>query len=105
MGVYIKNMEKPDNCGECFFETLDAEYKNGEWATFGHCLAKQIETDGCPLEEIAEPTETLIHDIRKVIAFIEPRMIIASTYDEQIERAKAVKDWLMGIVGERRNDE
>lgn len=52
MGIYIKNMEKPDNCGECFFETLDAEYKNGEWATFGHCLAKQIETDDCPLEEI-----------------------------------------------------
>lgn len=52
MGIYIPNMEKPENCGECFFETLDAEYKYGEWATFRHCLAKHIETDGCPLEEV-----------------------------------------------------
>lgn len=103
MGIYIKNMEKPENCGECFFETLDAEYKYGEWATFRHCLAKHIETDGCPLEE--EPTGILAHDIRKVASLVKPYMIVAQTYDEQIERAKAVKDWLMGIVGERRNNE
>lgn len=54
----------------------------------------------CQLIEIAELTETLKHDIRKLIAFIEPRMIIASTYAEQLERAEAVKDWLLSIVGE-----
>ena len=55
-----------------------------------------------PLIEIDEPNGILANDIRKVIASIDPHMIIATTYDEQIERAKAVKNWLLSIVGERR---
>lgn len=99
MGIYIKNMEKPDNCGEC--PLMIGSY----CAITDNFYFEEADYDptSCPIEE--EPTGVLAHDIRKVIAFIDPHMIIASTYDEQIERAKAVKDWLLGIVAERRNDE
>ena len=96
--IAIPNMKKPSCCALCLFVsfTLSESYCD--------LLDKEIgEADmltNCPLIEIAEPTETLIHDIRKLIAFIEPRMIIASTYAEQIERAEAVKNWLLSIVGE-----
>ena len=119
--IAIPNIEKPKTCHECRLHSYDwgNEYilSHDVCHPLGRCFnspqydgGRQIDTlnevrPDCPLIEIAEPTETLIHDIRKLIAFIEPHMIIASTYDEQIERAKAVKDWLLSIVGERRTDE
>ena len=89
MGVYIKGLKMPESCEMCPIE--GCEYINGKFT--------------CPLIEIDEPNGILAYDIRKVIAFIDPHMIIATTYDEQIERAKAVKDWLLSIVGERRDDD
>lgn len=91
MGVYIPNMNMPITCDDCI-------------VPLSKCDFLQKRADDCPLIEIAEPTETLIYDIRKFIAFIEPRMIIASTYAEQIERAEAVKDWFLSIVGEPNAD-
>lgn len=112
MGVYIPNMKKPKDCEVCPFFILDgAVTDDNKWVSYSVCdlLGKTIGDadmlNDCPLIEIAEPTETIIHDIRKLIAFIEPRMIIASTYAEQIERAEEVKNWLLSIVGERRTDE
>lgn len=97
--IAIPNMEKPKGCLDCPVNDMVC----GLWMEVAN-----IQTDrhkDCPLVEIAEPTETLIHDIRKLITFIEPRMIIASTYTEQIERAEAVKDWLLSIVGEFNADQ
>ena len=91
--IAIPNMKKPNGCWDCF--NWDCEH----WGEHGY----DNSTD-CPLIEIDEPNGILAHDIRKYIAFIDPHMIIATTYDEQIERAKAVKDWLLSIVGERRAD-
>ena len=98
MGVYNPKKKMPTSCYMCW-DSLYCEYKIKNPVKMA-----QGRADDCTLIEIAEPTETLKHDIRKLIAFIEPRMIIASTYDEQIERAEAVKDWLLSIVGERKTD-
>lgn len=98
--IAIPNMEKPKRCRGCF-----AEYDT----IFCKILGERIPDDGvrsdCQLIEIDEPNGILANDIRKAIASIDPHMIIATTYDEQIERAKAVKNWLLSIVGERRADE
>ena len=94
MGIYIPNMEKPERGEVIAFDGENAVYTDDD-----------LKVHRYPIIEIDEPNGILAHDIRKVIAFIDPHMIIATTYDEQIERAKAVKDWLMGIVGERGNDE
>lgn len=93
--IAIPNTEKPEYCRVCH-----------EWFKCKQYDGEILHTpDDCPLIEIAEPTETLIHDIRKLIAFIDPHMIIASTYAEQIERAEAVKNWLLSIVGEPNADQ
>ena len=102
--IAMPNMEKPKSCyNHCEFIAMEEVGCPLKDYTESHQYKDKIHP-GCPLIEIAEPTETIIHDIRKLIAFIEPRMIIASTYAEQIERAEAVKNWLLSIVGERRTD-
>ena len=97
--IAIPNMEKPKGCIDCPVNDMACEL----WTEVANIKAHKHKD--CPLIEIAEPTETLIHDIRKLIAFIDPHMIIASTYAEQIERAEAVKDWLLSIVGEPNADQ
>ena len=97
--IAIPNMKKPKGCIDCPVNDMACEL----WTEVANIKAHKHKD--CPLIEIAEPTETLIHDIRKLIAFIEPRMIIASTYAEQIERAEAVKNWLLSIVGESNADQ
>lgn len=96
-----KNPEIFCNSCKIIFSIEDDSPYTDYYEDYAYRKAKTMEAWNMrPLEE--EPTGILAHDIRKVIAFIDPHMIIATTYDEQIERAKAVKDWLMGIVGERR---
>lgn len=97
--IAVPNVDKPKVCEECLFYEYDSIFEDERWSSAPKCLLDG-DSDDCSLIEIAEPTETLIYDIRKLITFIELRMIIASTYTEQIERAEAVKDWLLSIVGE-----
>lgn len=97
--IAIPNVDKPKVCVDCSVNDMVC----GLWMEVANIKAHRHKD--CPLIEIADPTETLIHDIKKLIAFIDPHMIIASTYAEQIERAEEVKDWLLSIVGERRSDE
>lgn len=97
MSIIIKGMDMPKSCGECkFFSGLGYGFHcflNGKHITF----IGEIQDD-CPLIEIPTPHGRLIDDVKKIIAQIEPCMLIATTYDEQVKRAEAVKEWLLSIL-------